>query len=265
MAHAPGTRPRNAGVGAFRASFAVQLVRLRRMEFLPVAPGIRDRPRRVPGQRKVGERRCASWCSETPPRPASAWSGRRTPSPTDGEAGRRRLLARRARRRLRRAGARVADLVRSQLPHALEPHGKGETEPFLPAADLVAVVIGSNDATHSTLPRRSAPTSCGARGDPRRGARRAPRPGRGPGVPRRAPCDRALILLTDQYARFLRPISRSEAARVGAAYGDLAAEVPHRIRGRVDILSRTSSIPLSWGTAPGPTSSAKRSSATSDQ
>jgi lysophospholipase L1-like esterase len=46
-----------------------------------------------------------------------------------------------------------------------------------------------------------------------------------------------LIFLTNQYARLLRPISRSEATRAGAAYADLAAEVPERIVGRTDVLS----------------------------
>lgn len=136
------------------------------------------------------------------------------------------------------AGARVADLAGSQLRRTLEPLRARDSEPFLPGADVVAVVIGSNDATHRTPPwayrsdlratlegiRQAAP---GARivlaGIPRfRGALRAIEP---------------LIFLTDQYARLLRPISRDEAQRVGAAYADLAGEVPGRIRGRTDVLS----------------------------
>ena len=47
-----------------------------------------------------------------------------------------------------------------------------------------------------------------------------------------------LIFLADQYARLLRPISRAEAERAGAAYADLARDVPPLIRGRTDVLSR---------------------------
>jgi lysophospholipase L1-like esterase len=137
------------------------------------------------------------------------------------------------------AGARVGDLVRTQLPRAVEPLRATETESFLAAADVVAVVIGANDATHNTPPgrfrsdlrtllegiRHAAPSArVVLAGIPAfRGALRGVEP---------------LIFLADQYARLLRPISRSEAARAGAAYADLAAKVPERIRGRTDVLSR---------------------------
>ncbi len=227
-------------VGAFAGVVAVQLMRLRRMEFLPGDPGFYIDHIAYPSQGKAGG---------TPLRFVvlgdSTTAGVGVERPADSLPY---LMARRVADACSRdvhvvsygwAGARVSDLVRSQLPHALEPHGKGETEPFLPGADLVAVVIGSNDATHSTLPRRfradlravlegiraEAPDArLVLAGIPAfRGALRAIEP---------------LILMTDQYARLLRPISRSEAARAGAAYGDLAAEVPDRIRGRVDVLSR---------------------------
>jgi lysophospholipase L1-like esterase len=136
------------------------------------------------------------------------------------------------------AGARAADLVRQQLPRSIEPLRTTETESFLAGADIVAIVIGSNDATHNTPPRRFRSslravldgvreTAPAARvvvaGIPAfRGALRGIEP---------------LIFLADQYARLLRPVSRSEAERAGAAYADLARDVPPRIRGRTDVLS----------------------------
>ena len=137
------------------------------------------------------------------------------------------------------AGARAADLVRDQLPRAIEPLRATETESFLAGADIVAIVIGSNDATHNTPPARYraslrdvldgvravAPSArIVLAGIPAfRGALRGIEP---------------LIFLADQYARLLRPISRAEAERAGAAYADLARDVPPLIRGRTDVLSR---------------------------
>jgi len=136
------------------------------------------------------------------------------------------------------AGARAADLPGDQVPRSLAPLRASEREPFLPGADYVAVVIGANDATHRTPPRRyredlraalaairhAAP---GARlvvaGIPRfRGALRHVEP---------------LMWISDQYARLLRPISREEASAAGAAYADLAREVPRRAVRRTDLLS----------------------------
>jgi lysophospholipase L1-like esterase len=112
----------------------------------------------------------------------------------------------------------------------MEPLRANDPAPFLPASDVIAIVIGSNDATHNTPPSRYRQhlrtTLAGVRaaapdarvvlaGIPRfRGALRAVEP---------------LISLADLYARMLRRISRQEAARHGAAYADLAAEVPPRI------------------------------------
>ena len=133
----------------------------------------------------------------------------------------------------------MADLPRQQVAHAGGAERKpDEDNPFLPDADVVAIVIGSNDATRQTPPalyRRSlretleavhalAPRArvvlCGI---PRfRGVLRAFEP---------------LIFLADQYARILRPISRAEAERAGAAYADIHARVPGLIAGRRDVLS----------------------------
>jgi lysophospholipase L1-like esterase len=136
------------------------------------------------------------------------------------------------------AGARVADLPRQQVRRASAPIRPNDRGPFLPNADIVAVVIGSNDATHRTPPsryradlratlvgiRRHAPTArIVLAGIPAfRGALPALEP---------------LIFLADQFGRLLRPISRAEAARIGAAYADLHSEVPGLIAGRRDVLS----------------------------
>jgi lysophospholipase L1-like esterase len=100
------------------------------------------------------------------------------------------------------------------------------------------VVIGANDATHQTPPgryrrelrqtmegiRAAAPSArIVLAGIPAfRGALRTVEP---------------LIFIADQYARLLRPISRAEAARVDAAFADLASEVPKRIRRDMPFLS----------------------------
>lgn len=227
-------------LGAFAGIVAVQFMRLRRMEFLPGHPGFyvnhvvtptagaagRDRLRLV----VLGDSTTAGVGVER------------------AEDALPYLIAQRVAEAERRAvhvvsygwaGARSADLVRQQLPRAIEPLRATETESFLAGADLVAIVIGSNDATHTTPPGRfrhslrvvldgirdAAPSArVVLAGIPAfRGALRHAEP---------------LILLADQYARLLRPISRAEAERVGAAYADLARDVPPLIRGRTDVLSR---------------------------
>jgi lysophospholipase L1-like esterase len=228
-------------IGAFAGVAAVQFMRLRRMEFLPAHPGFYVNHVVTPSQGDVG-------------------AGRRRlrlvvlgDSTTAGVGVERAedalpyLIARRVADSQHRAvhvvsygwaGARAADLARYQLPRAIEPLRAAETESFLAGADLVAIVIGSNDATHKTQPgsyraslrttldgvRTVAPSArIALAGIPAfRGALRGIEP---------------LIFLADQYARLLRPISRAEAERAGAAYADLARDVPPLIRGRTDVLS----------------------------
>ena len=238
-------------MGAFAGLVAIQLMRLRRMEFLPGHPGfsinhvVRPTHGAVDGDRLrmvvLGD---------------STTAGVGVDRPEDSLpyhlAERMAATERRAVHVVSYgwAGARVADLVRQQLPRALQPLRASEAVPFLPGADIVAVVIGSNDATHRTTPGRFRAdlrtTLTGIRdaapearivlaGIPSfRGALRGVEP---------------LIFLTDQYARLLRPIGRSEAARVGAAYADLAAELPERLRGRSDIFSLDRFHPSSVGYA----------------
>jgi lysophospholipase L1-like esterase len=238
-------------LGAFAGIVAVQFMRLRRMEFLPGHPGFyvnhvvsptagvagRDRLRMV----VLGDSTTAGVGVER------------------AEDALPYLIARRVAEVERRevhvvnygwAGARAVDLVHQQLPRAIEPLRATETHSFLAGADLVAIVIGSNDATHNTPPgrfrsslrtvlegiRETAPSARVAlAGIPAfRGALRGIEP---------------LIFLADQYARLLRPISRAEANRAGAAYADLARDVPPRIRGRTDVLSRDQFHPSAVGYA----------------
>jgi lysophospholipase L1-like esterase len=136
------------------------------------------------------------------------------------------------------AGARVADLVPTQLPQALKPLRPEDGSGFLPSADIVAIVIGANDATHRTRPARF-------RADLRATleAVRAAAPSARvvhAGIPTFRGALRTLeplMLITDHYARLLRPISAEESARAGAAYANLARDVPPRIRGRTDVLA----------------------------
>lgn len=240
-----------ASIGTFAGIVAVQFMRLRRMEFLPMHPGF--------------------YVNHTVTPAGGAADGRRLrlvvlgDSTTAGVGVERAedalpyRLAQRLADRERRpvhvvsygwAGARVADLPATQLPRALEPLRAGEQEPFLPGADVVALAIGSNDATHHTKPtsyradlrrsleivRESAPRArVVLAGIPAfRGALRAIEP---------------LIWLADTYGRLLRRISRAEAARAGVAYADLARHVPARIDRTTEFLSSDRFHPSAVGYA----------------
>ena len=220
-----------AALGTFAGIVAVQLMRLRRMEFLPAHPGFYVN-HVVPSHRgdaDAGPLRLAVLGDST-----TAGVGVARPEDSLPHLVAQRIAAAEGRSvhvvSYGWAGARVRDLAEIQLPRALEPLRKRDTEPFLPGSDVIVIVIGSNDATHNTPPGRYREhlrtTLAGIRsaapdarivltGIPRfRGALRAVEP---------------LISLADLYARLLRPISRQEALRHGAAYADLAAEVPPRI------------------------------------
>ena len=226
-------------LGAFAGVAAVQLMRLRRMEFLPGHPGFyvnnvvaptKPAPATPPLRFVVlGDSTTAGVGVERAEDSLPYLIAQRV---ADAESTPVHVVS------YGWAGARVADLVRQQLPRALEPIRASETKPFLPDADLVAVVVGSNDATHNTPPgrfradlrtvlegiRAAAPNArVVLAGIPAfRGALRGMEP---------------LIFIADQYARLLRPVARAEAGRAGAAYADLARDVPELIRGRTDVLS----------------------------
>ena len=242
-------------LGAFTSTFAgivaVQFMRLRRMEFLPMHPGFYVNHTVAPtGGTADGRRLRLVVLGDSTT--AGVGVGRAE------DALPYRLAQHIADREQRPvhvvsygwAGARVADLPATQLPRALEPLRAGEDEPFLPGADIVAMVIGSNDATHHTKPakyradlrrslgivRESAPQArVVLAGIPAfRGALRAIEP---------------LISLADLYARLLRPISRAEAARAGVAYADLARHVPPRIDRTTEFLSSDRFHPSAVGYA----------------
>ena len=227
-------------IGAFVGVVAVQLMRLSRMEFLPGHPGFYVNHVVVPSAGDAGQRRLRMVVLGD-----STTAGVGVERAEDSLPY---LVARRIAEAEGRAvhvvsygwaGARAADLVRQQLPRAIEPVRATETESFLAGADIVAVVVGANDASHNTPPGRFraslrailegirdvAPSArVVLAGVPAfRGALRGVEP---------------LIFLADQYARLLRPVSRAEAERAGAAYADLARQVPPLIRGRTDVLSR---------------------------
>ncbi len=238
-------------IGAAAGLIAIQFMRLRRMEFLPGHPGFYINHVVKPAAGTSGEPPLrfvvlgdSTVAGVGVERPEDALPYVMAQRVADAEGRAVHVVS------YGWAGARVADLARAQLPRALEPIRATATEPFLPGAHLVAVVIGSNDATHRTAPGRfrrdlrtvlegistAAPDArLVLAGIPAfRGALRSIEP---------------LILLTDQYARLLRRIGRDEAARAGVAYGDLAAEVPERIRGRTDVLSRDQFHPSAVGYA----------------
>ena len=227
-------------LGAFAGVVAVQLMRLRRVEFLPGHPGFYVNHVVTPSRGTAGGKRLRMVVMGD-----STTAGVGVERAEDALPY---LIARRIADAEGRdvhvvsygwAGARAADLVRQQLPRAIEPLRATETDSFLAGADLVAIVIGSNDATHTTPPGRFR-TSLRAVLDGIRATAPSARV-----VLAGIPAFRGalghvepLIFLADQYARMLRPISRAEADRAGAAYADLARDVPPLIRGRTDVLSR---------------------------
>jgi lysophospholipase L1-like esterase len=240
-----------AAIGAFAGVVAVQLMRLRRMEFLPGHPGFYVNHLVHPsnGPSSASRLRLAVLGDST-----TAGVGVERAEDSLPYQLARRLADHHARGvhvvSYGWAGARVADVLRSQLPRALEPLRATETEPLLPRVDIVAVVIGANDATHNTPRRRfraelrevlaavraaNADAQVVLAGIPAfRGALRAIEP---------------LIFLADQYARLLRPVSREEAARIGAAYADLAREVPKRIDPATPFLAEDQFHPSAAGYA----------------
>jgi lysophospholipase L1-like esterase len=225
--------------GAFFGVVAIQLLRLRRMQFLPLHPGFEIDHVVAPawGRAQGDPLRLVVLGDST-----AAGVGVDRP-----EHALPHLIAQRiADAELREvhvvnygwAGARVAHLVPEQLPRAIRPLRRDDAEGFLSGADLVAVVIGANDATHRTRPARF-------RADLRatlEAIRSAAPKARivHAGIPTFRGALRTLeplMFITDHYSRLLRPISREESGRAGVAYADLARDVPPRIRGRTDVLA----------------------------
>lgn len=226
--------------GAFAGVVAVQFLRLRRMEFLPGHPGFYINHVVIPTAATVpaGPKLRMVVLGD------STTAGVGVERPEDSLPY---LLAQRIADAAARAvhvvsygwaGARAVDVARTQLPRALQPLRASETEPFLRGADVVAVVVGANDATHNTPPGRFRAELRHALKTIRSAAPQARVVLAGiPAFRGALPGIEPLIFLADQYARLLRPIGRLEATRRGAAYADLATRVGERIRGRTDVLS----------------------------
>ncbi|MGZ8563178.1 MAG: SGNH/GDSL hydrolase family protein [Candidatus Limnocylindria bacterium] len=240
-----------AFIGTFAGIMAVQFMRLRRMEFLPMHPGFYVNHVVAPTGASAGGRplRLVVLGDSTTAgvgvgRAEDALPYRLAQHVADGERRPVHVVS------YGWAGARIADLPAKQLLRALEPLREGETAPFLPGADIVALVIGSNDATHHTKPNRY-------RGDLRRAletVRESAPQARVvlAGIPAFRGALRAiepLISLADLYARPLRRISRAEAARAGVAYADLARHVPSRIDRTTEFLSSDQFHPSAVGYA----------------
>lgn len=237
----PGlARLAGTAAGAFAGVVAVQFLRLRRMEFLPGHPGFYINHVVIPTAATVpaGPKLRMVVLGD------STTAGVGVERPEDSLPY---LLAQRIADAAARAvhvvsygwaGARAADVARTQLPRALQPLRASETEPFLRGADVVAVVVGANDATHNTPPGRFRAELRHALKTIRSAAPQARVVLAGiPAFRGALPGIEPLIFLADQYARLLRPIGRLEATRRGAAYADLATRVGERIRGRTDVLS----------------------------
>jgi lysophospholipase L1-like esterase len=228
-----------AAVGALIGVVALQVVRLHRLDFLPAHPGfyVNRTARPATGDHGGPPLRLLLFGDST-----TAGVGVDRPEDALPSLIAQRLADDRRRRVYVTSygwtGARVADLIRDQLPRAQGPLRAGETEPVLPGADVVVVVIGANDATHQTGPRAF-------RGDLRRTLEiiRDAAPSAEvvlAGIPRfrgALPQIGVLIWLTEQYARILRRIGRAEAMRAGVHYADLARDVPPRVRDLDEILS----------------------------
>ena len=236
----PIARILGAAAGAFAGIVAVQLMRLRRMEFLPGWPGFAINHIIMPSMGEptnpkrlnivvLGDSTTAGVGVTRPEDALPYLLARRI---ADAEARSVRVVS------YGWAGARVADLPRQQVPRASAPIRPNDRGPFLPDADIVAVVIGSNDATHNTPPGRYRADLRATLEAIRRQAPNARLVLAGiPAFRGALPALEPLIFLADQYARLLRPISRAEATRVAAAYADLQSHVPRLIGGRRDVLS----------------------------
>ncbi len=146
------------------------------------------------------------------------------------------------------AGARVADLLRDQIPRSMTPRRASDHGPFLQDADIVAVVIGSNDATHNTPPARFRADLRAALDAIRRAAPRARVVLAGIPTFRGALTSlEPLIFLADQYARLLRPISRAEAERAGILHADLRSGLPPLLAGQTGVLASDGFHPSAVG------------------
>lgn len=236
--------------GAFAGIVAIQLMRLRRREFLPGWPGFAIAHVVEPshGDHVTSEQLALVVLGD------STTAGVGVERAEDALPYRLAQRLADAERRAVRvvshgwAGARVADLPRDQLARSMHPRRASDRGPFLHQADVVAIVVGANDATHNTPPGRFRADLRTTLTEVRRHAPAARVVLAGiPAFRGALPALEPLIFLADQYARLLRPISRAEAARAGAAYADLCADVPPLLAGRVGFLSSDGFHPSAVG------------------
>jgi lysophospholipase L1-like esterase len=216
-----------ASLGA--AVIGLQVLRLRRMRFLPGHPGFwinhvvqpTAARRPLPGSASRALRMVFYGDSTT--RGVGVWRA---------EDSLPLLLARRVADERRRpvhvvtygwAGARAADLLRDQIPRSMRPLRASESQPFLPGADIVVIVIGANDATHSTP---LAAFRASMRGALEEIGRQAPAAEIVlTGVPRLRGALRhlePLVVLADSWGRLLARIGWQEANLAGVRFADLA-------------------------------------------
>ena len=235
-------------LGGLAGVVAIQMMRLRRLEFLPAHPGFyvdrvvgRDGTEREPLRMVVfGDSTTAGVGVDRaedalPTRLAEAVAldrGRRVHVISYGWTG-----------------ARVADVLRDQLPRALRGVGEGgRRPPILPRADLVVIVIGANDATRRTPLRRFRRDLRSLLAEVRDGASHAEVVLAGVPVFRGALRQvEPLMVLTDQYGRLLRRAQREEARAAGVAFADLARDATPRMRLRRDVLSTDNFHPSAAG------------------
>ena len=234
-------------LGGFLGLVAIQMVRLRRLEFLPAHPGFYV-------NRVVGDYGAAGAPLRMLVFGDSTTAGVGVDRAEEALPTRLAELVAAERGRPVHVtsygwtGARVADLLRDQLPRALGPLREGQTQPVLPTADIVAVVIGANDATHHTPPRRFRAELRLLLREIRRAAPRAELVLAGVPVFRGALRQvEPLMLLTDQFGRLLRRAQRDEALAAGIAFADLARDATPRMRLRRDALSTDDFHPSAVG------------------
>ncbi|MEP6680733.1 MAG: SGNH/GDSL hydrolase family protein [Chloroflexota bacterium] len=234
-------------LGGLVGLVVIQMMRLRRMEFLPAHPGFYVN--RVVGQ---------DGSDRSPLRMIVFGDSTTAGVGVDRaeEALPTRLAELVASDRGRRVhvtsygwnGARLADLLHDQLPRALGPIRAGETQPVLPTADIVAIVIGANDATHRTPARRFRMDLRRLLAEVRRAAPAADLVLAGIPTFRGALRQvEPLMVLTDQFARPLRRAQREEAQAAGVAFADLSRDATPRMRRRRDSLSTDSFHPSAAG------------------
>lgn len=240
-----------ASLGAFAGLVGVQLLRLRRVRFLPHHPGFYvDRVVEPAGSvRGPTALRLLVFGDSTTAGVGVDSADDALPTVVAG------LMADARQRPVHVtsygwSGARIADLVRDQLPRAMQPLRAGESEPVLPAADLILVVIGANDATNRTPTWRFRTSLRTLLAQIRHDAPAARVVLAGiPGFRGALPHLEPLVFLTDRYAALLRRIQRHEAEAANVAFADLARHAGPRLRGRPAALSVDFFHPSAYGYA----------------